>query len=166
MDEVEIVASLHLSKCAVAKKGAVAAILQLSSPSIQPLTQNDPSKPLRPHCILTLEADRLAAQSHVGFVRAKSQRIPSVWSQTCAAKTKGQNEPTRLHRASPTTERTQSHNRTSSILRHPSGQNATTLMLQYIRTTGHLEICVTAARRTLYNVRFCVTRSPSVTVTV
>ena len=47
------------------------AIIELSSPSNQPLAQNDLLKRLRPHWYTDTGTDRLPAQTHVGFVRAK-----------------------------------------------------------------------------------------------
>src|SRR5438132_7413819 len=69
-------------------KWAVPAIIQLSSPSNQPLAQNDRSKPLRPHSIMALEADRLTAHSARWLRSCKSQRASPDWSQTCARRRK------------------------------------------------------------------------------
>jgi hypothetical protein len=67
-------------------KVAVTAIVELSSPSNQPLTQNDSSKRLRPHCILTLEADRLAATRTLASFVQNLNESDLVWSYTCARK--------------------------------------------------------------------------------
>jgi YD repeat-containing protein len=73
----------------------VTAILELSFPSNQPLTQNDPSKRLRSHCILTLEADRLAAHSS-RWLRSCKILMNPIWfgAKRAPENKKIQNEPT------------------------------------------------------------------------
>ena len=126
------------------QKWRVQAIIELSSPSNQPHTQNDPQKPLRPHCILTLEADRLAAHSHVGFVRAKFQSVSPSLEPNMRRKqknTKRTGRPPELRHPSPITERTESHYRTSLNFASPEpSERRKPLPCKTLHRVEHLRI--------------------------
>ena len=164
--------------------------IELSSPSNQQLAQNDLLKRLRPHCILTLEADRLPAQSHVGFVRAEFDTQSQLFGATRAPENKKiQNEPGGLPtpmpkpynranripqsnifgfcvtRAARTPQALTSHDATdkpgSSDFASPEQpERCKPLRCKTLRTTKHPRFCVTRLNNPAVS-RFCVTEKPS-----